>query len=214
MLRNVNDLRGFEIYATDGELGSVTEFYFDDRDWTILYMVLDTGNWLPGKRVLISPIALGDTDWVEKRLEVMLTKEEVEESPDIDLHQPITREQEVTYFSHFGWPCLWEGELRSTNEVVGHQVEATDGLIGSVADLLIDENWIIRYLIVDAQDQGKKVLLSPRWIERVNWTEPKIYAALNSESIKKAPGYDPSRPIKREHEARLYGYYGLSPYWS
>ena len=64
MLRRIEDLRGFELHATDGDLGAVTEFYFDDLDWTVLYMVVDSGAWLPGRRVLVSPpAALGESDW-------------------------------------------------------------------------------------------------------------------------------------------------------
>ncbi|MGI8469942.1 MAG: PRC-barrel domain-containing protein [Pyrinomonadaceae bacterium] len=140
MLRKINDLRGFELYATDGDIGRVAEFYFDDLDWTVLYMVVDSGAWLPGRRVLISPAVLGETDWIERKMNLMITREEIEKSPEIDLHQPITREQEVSYFAHFGWACLWSGELRSTEEIIGNQVITTDGGINvRVEDLIVDD---------------------------------------------------------------------------
>ena len=103
MLRKIKDLRGFELFATDGDIGSITEFYFDDLDWTILYMVVDSGAWLPGRRILVSPASLGEIDWVGRKMQAMVTRADIESSPEIDLHQPITREQEVRYFAHFGW---------------------------------------------------------------------------------------------------------------
>jgi hypothetical protein len=209
---NIQELHPLELHATDGELGVVREFYFDDQDWAVLYLAVDTGSWLPGRRILVSPIALGEADWVEKRLDVMLTRAEIEESPNIDLHQPITSEQEVAYFGHFGWPCLWSGELRSTSEVIGAQIKAAEGLVGRVDDLLVDESWMIRYLVVGAQ--ARKALLAPQWIERADWSQPTLYLNLLRGQIEQSPPYDPSAPVSREYETRIYGYYGVAPYWS
>jgi hypothetical protein len=69
MLRSVNDLKGVSLRATDGEIGSVDQFYFDDETWTIRYLVVNAGSWLVGRMVLISPISLGTVDWAAKQLE-------------------------------------------------------------------------------------------------------------------------------------------------
>ncbi len=58
MLRNAKDLHGFKIRATDGELGTVDQLYFDDETWAIRYLMVETGGWLGGRRVLISPISV------------------------------------------------------------------------------------------------------------------------------------------------------------
>ena len=100
MLRKIKDLRGFELIAIDGDVGTIKEFYFDDLDWTILYMVLDSGMWLPGRRILISPASLGDIDWVERKLQVLLTRGDIETSPEIDLHQPIRGIRHIGAFSY------------------------------------------------------------------------------------------------------------------
>jgi uncharacterized protein YrrD len=60
MLKNSGILKGFAIHATDGELGAVSDLYFDDDSWTIRYLTVDTGGWLGGRRVLISPISVSD----------------------------------------------------------------------------------------------------------------------------------------------------------
>lgn len=216
MLRRIKELRGFELYATDGDIGRVTEFYFDDLDWMILYMVVDTGAWLPGRRVLVSPASLGEIDWVERKMNVMVTRSEIETSPEIDLHQPLTREQEVGYFAHFGWACLWEGELRSTKEIIGDQIVSTNGdAVGKVEDLIVDDLWTIRYLILSLEEikQERKLFFSPRWINDSDWAESKLVTLLDHEKIQSAPVFDTSAMVKREYEAELYTHFDAKPYW-
>ena len=109
MLRNVKDLQGYAIRATDGVIGEVDDFYFDDEDWAIRYLIVDTGTWLSGRKVLISPLAIGHPDWLGQLLPVSLTKVQVEKSPDIDTRKPVSRQQEAEYFGYYGYPYYWEG---------------------------------------------------------------------------------------------------------
>jgi len=109
MLRSVNALRGFTIGATDGEVGRVEAFYFDDTSFTIRHLVVDTGGWLGGRKVLISPRALGDIDWDDRRIDAALTKAQVEKSPDIDTDRPVSRQQEIEYYRYYGYPSYWSG---------------------------------------------------------------------------------------------------------
>src|ERR1700722_18476710 len=98
MLRNAKELHGLTIRATDGET------------WAIRYLTVDTGGWLGGRQVLISPISvLGVPDWEAKRLDVALTKKQVENSPDINTHQPVSRQHEIAYFGYYGYPFYWGG---------------------------------------------------------------------------------------------------------
>lgn len=108
MLRNVQSLVGNHVHATDGELGRVAEFYFDDHTWTIRYMVVDTGTWLSGRTVLISPGALGTPDWESKTFPVHLTQDQVRNSPDINTQQPVSRQHEVELSKYYRWPMYWE----------------------------------------------------------------------------------------------------------
>jgi hypothetical protein len=110
MLRNAKELHGLTIRATDGDLGTVDQFYFEDETWAIRYLTVDTGGWLPGRQVLISPISVvGVPDWPAKRLDVALTKKQVENSPDIITHQPVSRQHEVAYLGYYGYPFYWGG---------------------------------------------------------------------------------------------------------
>jgi hypothetical protein len=100
--------------------------------------------------------------------------------------------------------------------VIGYYIQATDGDIGHVEDFLIDDrSWTIRYMVVDTRNwlPGKKVLVSPEWIERVDWDASKVHLNLARERIQNSPEYDPSRPLERDYETRLYGHYGRRGYW-
>ncbi len=109
MLTKTTNFKGFVIRATDGELGTIDEFYFDDKTWAIRYLTIETGGWLDERRVLISPISIIQTDWQAKRLDVNLTKEQVRHSPDIDTHKPVSRQHEAEYSGYYGYPYYWDG---------------------------------------------------------------------------------------------------------
>ena len=248
-LKNGKDLRGLKVQATDGEIGTVDQFFFDDESWAIRYFVVDTGS----RQVLISPIAVVQRDWEAKRLDLALTKKQVENSPDIDTQQPVSRQHEAAYLGYYGYPYYWGGpymwgaefypaalgsvipvavppeaiaekaqkesadsHLRSNQAVTGYTIEATDGEIGHVDGFVVnDRAWAIRYIEVATRNwwPGKKVLVSPEWIERVSWTDSKVVTRLTREAIKAAPEYIESEPITREYENRLYFHYGVPPYW-
>jgi hypothetical protein len=106
--------------------------------------------------------------------------------------------------------------LRSTREVIGYYIQATDGQIGHVEDFVIDTaTWHIRYMVVDTRNwwPGKKVLVSPRWIEGVQWDTQQVTVGLSRDHIKDSPEFDPSVPLDRAYEARLFDHYSQPTYW-
>jgi hypothetical protein len=110
----------------------------------------------------------------------------------------------------------WDPHLRSTNAVQGYNIQALDGEIGHVEDFLIDgETWAIRYLVVDTRNwwPGKKVLVSPQWIESVDWSESKVIVNLSREAIKNSPEYTEESLLTREYETGLYQHYKREGYW-
>jgi hypothetical protein len=109
MLRRMKDLTGFAIAAKDGDIGSASDFIFDDKNWTVRYIVVDTNPWLPGGKVLVSPIVSGQPDWDNKKLPVLLTREQVKNSPDIRLEEELSAQDEVKFYDHYGWPYYWVG---------------------------------------------------------------------------------------------------------
>ncbi len=109
MLRSVKGLKDFALRAKDGDLGKVREFYFDDNHWTVRYLVADTGGWLTGRLVLLSPYALQSADEEKQVITVDLTKKQIEESPSIASDQPVSRQYEEEYYGYYGWPAYWSG---------------------------------------------------------------------------------------------------------
>ena len=114
MQQRLSSMIGYAIRATDGDLGKVREFYFDDATWTIRYMVAETGSWLSGRKVLISLVALGKPDWGSRTFSVNLTCDQVRNSPDIDTERPVYRQHEAELHKYYQWPLYWEGGYGGT----------------------------------------------------------------------------------------------------
>jgi len=182
MLCKVSELKGYTLDSLNGKIGEVNEFYFDDRHWTIRYLVADTGNWLTDRQVLISPYALVEVNMEEQLIAVNLSKEQIIESPSLDSDKPVSQQFEEDYYGYYDWPMYSDGpyiwgaspnimrelgnrrkstqaekaldsHLRSTHEVSGYHIQALDGEVGHVEDFIIDdETWAIRYLIVDTRN--------------------------------------------------------------
>ncbi len=230
----------------------------------IRYLVVDTGSWLSSRKVLISPIAIGQPNWAEKVLCASITKEQVKNSPDIDTDMPVSRQHEMRHLGYYGYPQYWGGaglwaggmypgmmmtgyrgvvsaqdvttpkeqadlaraeaerhrdddlHLRSCKAVIGYRIEATDGDIGHVQGLLVDEEtWAIRYLIANTSNWwlGHDVLIAPQWIKDVSWPEATVSIDLTRQAVKDAPPYDSADQLNRKHEVGLYDHYGHAKYW-
>ena len=220
MLNKAKTLKSYKLHSLDGEIGKVNEFYFDDHHWTIRYLIADTGNWLTGRQVFISPHALIAVNKEEQYITINLTKKQIEDSPSLDNDKPVSREFEEAYYGYYEWPMYWDSQfdphLRSTYDVSSYDIQATDGEIGHVEDFIIDdETWTIRYLIIDTRNwwPGKKVLVSPRWIERVSWDEKTVFVNLLRETIKQSPEYTEASLLTRDYETGLHQYYNRQGYW-
>lgn len=238
MLRSARHVTGYEISARDGMLGKVKDFLFDDESWTVRYLVVDSGTWLPGRRVLIRPATVGQPDWERGVFPVGLSREQVEKAPGIEEDQPVSRQYEIELHRFYGWSPYWAGagspaipppdpeevkrgdrgdpHLRSAKEVTGYHVSATDGSIGHVEDLILDDRaWILRYLVVDTRNwlPGRKVLVSTQWFRSIDWTERAVDTDLSKEQVRASPEYDPEAPVNRRYEERLYDFYGRPGYW-
>lgn len=110
MLRSIKQLYGIKLGASDGDIGHAKDFYFDDQNWTVRYVVADTGSWLPKRQVLLSPHAFGTLVLSGKALQVSLTRKQIEHSPAVEQHQPVSRQYEAEYHRYYGWPYYWEGD--------------------------------------------------------------------------------------------------------
>jgi uncharacterized protein YrrD len=109
MFRGLKDLLGHKVHATDGDVGSISDFWFDHQHWNVRYLVVDTGEWLRGRSVLLSPVALGHPDWAARTLQVALTRQRIQNSPEVTTDLPVARQQEQALRRHYGWPVYWSG---------------------------------------------------------------------------------------------------------
>jgi hypothetical protein len=243
MLRSVKKLFEDKLGASDGEIGRVNDFYFDDQNWAVRYLVADTGSWMPGRLVLISPHAFGNVYQGGNILLVNLTRQQLENSPPIESHKPVSRQYEELYYRYYGWPFYWRGDrlwglsafpiasvptgrspgnqstakaekqesddphLRSTKAIIGHQIQASDELVGHVTDFVVDdENWVIQHVVVDTRGwlSGKRVMISPSQIKCISWDESKLYLDLTKEVVLGSPIFDPAAFGIREHDPRIF----------
>ena len=111
-LRSIKDLQSYTIGATDGDVGTIEDVYFDDQSWTARYLVVDTGRWLTGRKVLIPPQALREIDASGQRVITTLTRQQVQDSPPIETDRPVSRPYEMALYGHYGYPSYWAGPYR------------------------------------------------------------------------------------------------------
>jgi hypothetical protein len=233
----MRDLHGYEIRATDGLIGTVDDFYFDDEDWAVRYLVVDTGSWLTGRKVLIPPVFLRSLDETTRTLSVSITMDLVKRSPDIDTQRPVSRQHQADYSGYFGGAGLWgmgaypgsltaqgrireelrahrtpetrrfeNHHLRSSTAVIGHHVAATDGYIGHLDDLLVDDHsWAIHYLIVNTHNWwgGHHVLIAPQRVEDVSWPDATVSITLTRQAVKDSPPYETAAQLDRPQKEEL-----------
>ncbi len=241
MLRSLADLKNYSLAAIDGTVGTVHDLLFDDQAWKVRYFVVDTGTWLPGRKVLISPTVARRTAWQSRHIRVTLTRDQVRESPVIDSDPPVSRQQEHELIDYYAWPAYWdvtaplppvpgesdghessperehdEPQLRSLREVTGYGVWSDGDHIGHVQDFLArGHNWIIRYLVVDTRKwlPGKRVLLSPHWVTAVDWAAAQLHMAVTQDQIEMSQGYAPDAPVDREREQQVHADFNRPIYW-
>jgi hypothetical protein len=178
MLRSIRDLFKYSIEAYDGHIGHVHDLFFDDCTWSVRYIVADVGSWLAGRQVLLAPLCITDEEWNHHKIHVSLTKEQVKDSPDVEMDKPISRQYEERLYTYYGWPVFWGAMgvmitsppvinpesvkdsagvekksdpcLRSIREVTGYTLENDCGEAGHIEDFIADDKlWNVRYIVVN-----------------------------------------------------------------
>jgi sporulation protein YlmC with PRC-barrel domain len=234
MLRSVYDMRGYTIRARDGALGQVDQFLIDDRTGRIRYLVVRIGGWLLGRRVLITPEALGPVNTSLHTLDVVLTQQQIEDSPEIETNLPVPQQHAAANLqgnTMLGWEMLpgpWyrsmsystapstlndvqdprkgdslrgDPRLRSTRELIGYRLQASDGASGHVVDFIIDDTiWTIRFVVVDTGIwwPGKRVVLPWQRIEAIHWVDSTVEVGVLRATVKRHPEYVPARLRQQE----------------
>jgi len=241
MLRSTADMLGYLIKTTDGGLAKLNDLYFDD-EWTVRHLIVDTGVWLPGRRVLVPPVVVvGEPDGAAGVLPVLLTREQLEKAHGIQWSPPAARQHEMGLLAYYRWASCWgglgylgsavpvsarraspaEGEqggdphLKSVREVTGYCIQASDGDIGHVENFLVEtDGWAIRYMVVDTRNwlPGKKVVMATPGIDKVDLAARQVRVGLTREEVKQSVEFGPGAPVNRGHAGTLYDDYGRPVY--
>jgi sporulation protein YlmC with PRC-barrel domain len=218
MTRDINSLLGFKIAASNGELGEVKDFYFDDEKWVIRYLVVDTG--IADRKVLIAPEAVESNFRLPGKFKVNLTIEQILNCPDIDTNLPVSRQQREVLHKHHAWENYWESRffgggnatdviaaeteetdepgvmydphLRSAMEVSGYHIHAIGGKIGHVNNFIMDDDtWTLTHFVIDTRNLigGKKVVVSVEHVDAVQWYNQEVFLDISPEAVEDSPEY-------------------------
>ena len=214
MLRCSTELIRYDVAAAEGKIGEVCDFYFDDRDWGVRFIVVDTDGLFGDNRILIRPQDVRELRFPEEAIVLDMARSKVEEASGPAMFPAAAEGATVSDDSL----ALTEGGqvLRGVAQLSSFEVTGEDAKIGCVHGLLIETTtWSIRYLIVDTGNwlPGKLILLSPHSVERIDWDDRTVAAGVTMEGVKNCPPYDIDSEISREYEAFLHDYYGWKKYW-
>jgi uncharacterized protein YrrD len=195
MLRREEELYGFALQGPDGTIGRIQDFYFDEQRWQVRYLLVKTADWPIQRQVFVAPIVLESCFWDKRSYSALLTREQVENSPIIQLGTPLSCTKFTKLDQYYGWTACAPTKttmldlkphyplLHSTRELLGYTVVVSGTEIGPVEDILIeDRDWTIRYLTVTTGEwsRGQRRLVRREWIESVSRSERKVYAQAGS----------------------------------
>jgi len=179
MDRSTRDLKRLSVYCNGREAGKVEDLWFDDEKWMTTHLVLRTGSWLASRQVIVPPDAVGDVDWQAKRIQLSSSCEELGDGSGINSAMKPGKKAQAA-------------GPRSATEVIGYRIQARDGEIGHVADLVIsDRDWAVDALVVDTSKWpgGENLVVSPYRISRFSWKERKAYIDLDRDDILRSPEF-------------------------
>jgi sporulation protein YlmC with PRC-barrel domain len=243
MKRSLKELSTCNIKTKDGKIGYTRDFLFDENLWVIRYLVADFGKLLTPERILIPRVFIKSPLLEDKLFISVLSQAEIDNCPRPEDHMPISRKYEEEIYKHYNFDPYWstaflgtagsfypprpinipskdlneedlDTSLRSFKEVEGYHVHASDGNIGHIEDLIIDEDdWQIIYAIVDTSNWlpwSKKVLLAIDWMRKISYVKREVKTNLTIETIKNAPEYKPADIIDEVYEKGLHDFYSRS----
>ena len=245
MLQLGTTRKGYAIAASDGAIGHVRDFLFDDRHWRVRWLVVDTGSWPTGRKVLIHPSAIEQSDDPREIIRVALTMAQVKAGPDIAVDEPVSQQMEHHLYAYYGWNPLSRGgyfggnaiatpfsapssfggstvlesessyndpiegdpHLRSLVEFTGYHIDAMDGEIGHLSDVIVDDAvWSVTCLVMATRNwwPGQHVLVSPDAVTQIRWADRRIVVDITRQKIRCSPQWDPTIALDRAYSNRAW----------
>lgn len=201
MLRSASKIIGHRLHAVDGEIGRATDFLLDEQGWFLRYMVVETGRWHANRRVLISPMGLRKAEWTSRRLVLDGTREQVRAAPVLSEDGTAPRQDELSSPAEAG--------LHSITEVLGFGLHVTDGSVGHVEDVIVDDDtWTSPYLVVDSRSWlsgRRKVLVATERVGQIDWSDGHVDVLLPRWEIEESPEFDPTAPVYHRQDEPFGG---------
>ena len=236
MLRSIKDLHGYTVGALASDIGTVEQAYFDDEAWGVRYLVVEKGNWLNNRPVLISPYSIKRADAELNIIRVNLTRQQVGDSPSIDTHKPMSRQYEIEYLRHYSYPNYWGGlNLWGMDTLPAFNAnDAATGLapepsartaqphVDPPADLHLRSTDEVEGYHIETVDGNVGHVCDfiyddeawvTQWIALVDFAST-VSTTLTREAIRHSPAYNGKTPVPRNYEIGLHEYYGKEGYWS
>jgi sporulation protein YlmC with PRC-barrel domain len=244
MKRSLKKIMEYKVLTIDKTEGDIKDFLFDEKRWIIRYMKADFGNFFSPEKVLVPKEFLAAPDWENRFFPIKMSNDEIDKCPKLDDHQPMSRKYEEMLFEHYDLKPYWYSAytipiassfypprplkvpsveidedkldtiLRSFEEVKGYHIQAIDGKIGHIEDIIVDDDdWQIVYVVIDTSNWlpwSKKVLIAIDWMETISYEKREVKINLHTDSIANAPEYDESQTIDESFEKTLYDFYSAS----
>lgn len=243
MKESLKKLKGYTLETNDKLSGNIKDFLFDEKQWMVRYLDVDFGNIFTTYKVLIPKVFFKTPEWELNLFPTKLSKHEIEKCPKIKDHLPVSRKYEEELYKHYELRPYWmaaylgtaggfypprpiqvptksvsekeiDSILRSFTEVEGYNVEATDGNIGHIEDLIIDyEDWQVVYAVIDTSNWlpwSKKVIIPVNRMNEISYTERVVKVGLKTEAIKNAPEYNPDKILGEDDEKGIFDFYSKS----
>ncbi|MFT4839743.1 MAG: sporulation protein YlmC with PRC-barrel domain [Planctomycetota bacterium] len=211
MYYSTDAITGFRATATDGELGKVLGFGFDDQTWEVSCVIVRAG-WFPGHVVMVDSKSVKMVDGAKKRIFFDLTKEGLRNQAAIDSNPPVHKlEERLQSGRSDASPSQAQVEsthLRNTSVVIGYRAEATDGGVGKVCDIIVDTKaWRVHELVVrEGRLFGTLRALAPQWAIAIDWATKQVKLLVDKEAVRSSPVFDPKAPVNTTRETRVVDY--------
>lgn len=191
--------------GTDGRVGTLYDLLFDEQSWKVRHLVVSTDRWFRGRQIVLDPEVIERADWRERHLQVRMTREQSRQSPNASTALPVARrrmleEAAQAIVAEAYWSKMrlvlsdfaGDPHLHSTKTLTSLHIHCTDGLLGHIADFVIDdETWRVADLVVDTRNWwlGKRVLIEPTLVNSIDWDRREIRITLPGEQIEHRPAY-------------------------
>lgn len=214
MYVQASDLLAWELRLSDGE-EDIQDILVEDETWVVEHLMANTGDWLPGRDVLVPPELLRQPSPSEGKVPVELTREDMEACDDITADEPVSRQKSYSVASYVGplpsWSCDWNPHLRSLRELTGYAVTGHGADDGTVEDGIIwcGNTWTLRYLVVDMGSffSPKRFLLPTPIIHRIDWDNRQIEIHANRQTLSIVPEYSGTDQLTPTFEKELHRFY-------